>query len=389
VLFSIVALNPSQVLAAESVAVLELVGDGTIDQAKLTLLTDKVRTELVGVLDGGTWQLMSAAAMDEALAAQAAESETGTASGEVEIGRVLGVQRVVSGTAVQFGTRFTVLLNAHDVGTGTLAGSAEATSETLDGLWDALAPACGQLFGIEPEPKVVAVEVAAPVPAQPVDPVAELLLPPGVANTPVAVALAELDQILKIHSAEERKPLLETFVAKYESQDEMIPDIQPVRDARRLLRNYSARGPVFALWGQMNGGGYTSEMQGGGKVHTAWQVGSEIVFAMAVPMGAPGTPGRNHSFMVHAGWGAAWKGYNSGSLWGGDSEAWIRDSGAQIALGVDQFLARRGKKGNRHGVLFAQGIMINLPLPDDLDQPPWVDADFPTASGSGWITPRL
>ena len=147
--FVMVVLSPRAALAVQRLAVLELTGDGTIDDPGLVLIADKIRTESLLYLDRDQWQVLTRENMLVLLEANAANLAACEGECEVETGRLLGAQIVVVGRAMQFGTRYTVILNTYDTDHGELMRSAEATAPTLDGLWDELGRACREIFSDE------------------------------------------------------------------------------------------------------------------------------------------------------------------------------------------------------------------------------------------------
>jgi len=142
-------LAPLSASAAEArrVAVLEFSGDGSIDEQGLITLADKVRGEALKHLDSATWQVITRENMLVLVQANADELDACVGECEVETGRLVGADLVVAGSAVTFGTRYTLLLKAYDTATANLLASEEVVADDLNRLWDDIPEACAAMFG--------------------------------------------------------------------------------------------------------------------------------------------------------------------------------------------------------------------------------------------------
>jgi len=111
---------PSSIIAQDktAVAVLDLEGRG-ISALEAATLTDRLRSEMVSV---GVFQVVERGQMEEILGEQGFQ-QTGCTSVEcaVEIGKLLGVQAMCSGSIGKLGTVYTVDVRMFDVGTGEIS----------------------------------------------------------------------------------------------------------------------------------------------------------------------------------------------------------------------------------------------------------------------------
>ena len=137
-------------------------------------------------------------------------------------------------------------------------------------------------------------------------------------------------------SAEHRRQCLEALIDYWGAEPEAV---RTVAEARRLLARHTRRGPAFAIWSQTNLSppGY----DGSGMM-------AEVVFGLGLPLRKPGRT-RDSSILVYWGIGAGGKG-------NGDYGSVI-----DIPVGVAEFVAWDDGRGNRVGVWFAQGVMVNIP----------------------------
>ncbi len=89
---------------------------------------------------------------------------------EVETGRNIGADLVVSGEVVRFGGALRVTMALYDTHSGRLRRTAEAAARDESGLVSALPRACGELLAGLKEPPVVPPQPVAPPPAPPPPP---------------------------------------------------------------------------------------------------------------------------------------------------------------------------------------------------------------------------
>lgn len=152
--------SPGHAASAERLAVLEFSSDGSVTDSELGFIADRVRGEALRVLDEDEWKVLTRENMLVLIGANADQLESCIGECEVETGRLLGADQVVSGSAMVFGTRYTVMLKAYETESGELLATQELTAEDLDELWDGLPDVCAALFG---EPEVPGPARAAPL----------------------------------------------------------------------------------------------------------------------------------------------------------------------------------------------------------------------------------
>ncbi len=138
------ALLASRPAGAARLAVLEFKGEDLAPKA-LSYLSRKVRGEALKHLPAG-WEVMTRDNMlvliDAAAGQCVKEGEC-----EVETGRHIGADLVVSGEVVKLGSKLRLTMNAYDTASGRLLRTAEAASADVDGLIERLPGACRTLFG--------------------------------------------------------------------------------------------------------------------------------------------------------------------------------------------------------------------------------------------------
>ena len=153
-----------------TVAILDMEGRG-ISALEAQTLTDRMRSELVKT---GVVTIVERGQMQEVLEEQGFQ-QTGCTSAEcaVEVGKLLGVSQMVTGSIGKIGQSFTIDIRLFSVETGAITKTVNATYRgEIDGLimevekmaWEIveLAPPAGRFPGMEP-----AVAVApAPEPVQ-------------------------------------------------------------------------------------------------------------------------------------------------------------------------------------------------------------------------------
>jgi len=157
---------PGRAQSSERLAVLEFTSDGSVTDSQLSFIADRVRGEALRVLGSEHWKVMTRENMLVLLGANVEQLESCIGECEVETGRLLGAHRVVAGSAMIFGTRYTVMLKLYETDGGELLATQELTAADLDELWDRLPQTCEALFGPPPADTVV----AAPTRAAPIEP---------------------------------------------------------------------------------------------------------------------------------------------------------------------------------------------------------------------------
>ena len=143
----VAVISPGRAESAERLAVLEFTSDGSVTDSELGFIADRVRGEALKVLDDDEWKVMTRENMLVLIGANADQLEACIGECEVETGRLLGADRVVSGSAMVFGTRYTVMLKVYETESGELLATQELTAADLDELWDGIPKASATLFG--------------------------------------------------------------------------------------------------------------------------------------------------------------------------------------------------------------------------------------------------
>ena len=148
-----------------AVAVMDLEGRG-VSAMEAQTLTDRLRSEMVNV---GVFQVVERGQMEMLLEEQGFQ-QTGCTSAEcaVEMGKLLGVQAMATGSIGKLGTVWTLDVRMFDVGTGEISKvSSRNFQGGVEGLLDLLALATRDLAGLP-------VEEEQPVATQPVAEPAEV-----------------------------------------------------------------------------------------------------------------------------------------------------------------------------------------------------------------------
>jgi len=135
-----------------NVAVLDLEGRG-VSTLEAATLTDRLRSELVTV---GSFQVVERGQMEMLLQEQGFQ-QTGCTSAEcaVEVGKLLGVEKMISGSIGKIGALYTVDVRMFDVTTGGIERVSKREHRgDVEGLIDLLVVVSQDLAGIEEEPEV-------------------------------------------------------------------------------------------------------------------------------------------------------------------------------------------------------------------------------------------
>ena len=139
-----------------AVAVLDLEGKG-ISALEAATLTDRLRSEMVSV---GVFQVVERGQMEEILNEQGFQ-QTGCTSTEcaVEIGKLLGVQAMCSGSIGKLGSVYTVDVRMFDVATGEISTVSSRDFEGgVEGLLGLIELVSKDLAGISVEGEEIAQE---------------------------------------------------------------------------------------------------------------------------------------------------------------------------------------------------------------------------------------
>lgn len=120
-------------------AVLEFGQDGNFSEHEVAFITDKVRALVLG--EAPSQDVITKENLLVLLQAGSKKLESCQGECEVETGRLVGADWVISGTMLRFGSRIKVALRLHETREGRLRTASEASATDLEGLDDALASA--------------------------------------------------------------------------------------------------------------------------------------------------------------------------------------------------------------------------------------------------------
>jgi len=139
---------PDSALAGETrrLAVLELRGD--FPRPELSVLSDQLRQGALAALRGTGYEVMTRENMAMLARSMGIDLEACQegAECEVDIGRNVGADVVLSGGVVSFGSKLTVTLKLHDTVKGSLLASSTTRAANKDELIDVLPPAAEALI---------------------------------------------------------------------------------------------------------------------------------------------------------------------------------------------------------------------------------------------------
>ena len=142
--------------ATNRLAVLELNGDDTIELAELAELAEMVRDAARGHLDPVEWSVMDAVAMGAMIQAKAGDLAGCEGDCAVQTGAAIGATWVLSGSAIEFDSAYSLELKLYDVAAGEFANREDVTAQDTDELHAALAEACAVLFADPDEVEALA-----------------------------------------------------------------------------------------------------------------------------------------------------------------------------------------------------------------------------------------
>jgi TolB-like protein len=178
-----------------AIAVLAFKGDQTVTPEQLEFITGKFAAELVATKQ---FTVLERGRMDFILQEQGFQ-QTGacnTSECQVQIGQLLGVDQMVAGNLVRFGTRYAFRAEYIDVGTGQILYTVEhAETGALEDVYENLCKVAAQKLAMAVSGKEPASPEPAPI-AQASTPVATALPPPQIdstSQTPVLKAMPHTD----------------------------------------------------------------------------------------------------------------------------------------------------------------------------------------------------
>ena len=147
-MWGLAALIVAQAAQGPLIAVLEFkseLGGAERKAVSVRYLADTVRSAALEALPGA--QVITRENMLVLLASSGRKLEECEGECEVDTGRRLGAELVVSGDLLKFGSNYKLDLRLHDTRNGRLLAGAQASGKTADELDAALAPAVAKLFG--------------------------------------------------------------------------------------------------------------------------------------------------------------------------------------------------------------------------------------------------
>lgn len=150
-----------------NIAVSDLIGEG-LDQASAAIISDRLRTEL---FSSGQFKVLERQSMQDILKEQGFQ-QTGCASDQclVEIGQVLGVSQIVSGTVGKLGGMYTLNVRMIDVKTAEIVYSASVDCRgAIEDMLTSSVPSIARKIAASVEKPVAALAkapVETPPPAQ-------------------------------------------------------------------------------------------------------------------------------------------------------------------------------------------------------------------------------
>jgi formylglycine-generating enzyme required for sulfatase activity len=125
------------------VAVLELGNAGGLSEAEVAYLTDQVRTTVVETVPAESHLVMTRESIQELLPEGVRLTDCLDAVCEVEIGRTLGADYVISGEVLTFAEEYRLILKLHDCTSAAFMTSRSVAADDLTGLESRVAEAAG------------------------------------------------------------------------------------------------------------------------------------------------------------------------------------------------------------------------------------------------------
>lgn len=158
----------AQEAARPNVAIMPFSGDNTVSADQLELITSKFTGELIRT---NSFKVLDRGRMDFILQEQGFQQSGACNSSEckVQMGQMLGVDNLVAGKLVRFGSSYALHLEYIDVGTGEIAKAVDV--EQKGGLEEVYKPLCSQAaLNLQTEVRGEPVQAVSsePFPAEPV-----------------------------------------------------------------------------------------------------------------------------------------------------------------------------------------------------------------------------
>ena len=131
---------------AVKLAVLELRNDASLSVAEMAYLTDRVRGDASQALPSGAFLVMTRESIQELLPPGVKLVDCLSSACEVDVGRRIGADYIVTGEILRFGDELRMNLKAHHCASGAFLGSETAGGAKLADLESGVAAASGRLF---------------------------------------------------------------------------------------------------------------------------------------------------------------------------------------------------------------------------------------------------
>jgi TolB-like protein len=139
-------LQPALASAQSKVAVLELRNEANITSQETAYLTDKVRNAASRTLGPSGFIVMTKENIRDLLPPGTDLAKCTTASCEVEVGRKIGADYIVTGEILKFSDGFRANLKAHHSGTGAFLGAEVCKGKSLESIEGGMMEAAKSLF---------------------------------------------------------------------------------------------------------------------------------------------------------------------------------------------------------------------------------------------------
>ncbi len=182
-LLLLVAVTPGLALPAGIISVLDLTNNAGLTQPESAYLTDLARDALARSLPLEHFTIMTRESILELLPEGTRLSDCLDASCEVEIGRTLGADYVVSGEVLDFAGEQRLILKVHHCNSAAFIGSESAAGMSLKDLESSMSGTTQMLADrIQKHSGVDMIGVAAPLAGQPVISLDDWLIQPELAH---------------------------------------------------------------------------------------------------------------------------------------------------------------------------------------------------------------
>jgi TolB-like protein len=132
--------------SAVKLAVLELRNDAGLSIAEMAYLTDRVRGDATQTLPASAFLVMTRESIQELLPPGVKLVDCLSSQCEVEVGRRIGADYIVTGEILRFGDELRLNLKVHHCASGAFLGSETAGGAKLADLENGVAAASGRLF---------------------------------------------------------------------------------------------------------------------------------------------------------------------------------------------------------------------------------------------------